>query len=199
MTIILLVEGATETALKNKLKSFLDERAMKEGKPRVALRTKDIMTPNRKRLGRRVQLELRDPKVTAVVGLIDVYPEFRSADEARRFLREAVGKESRFYPHAAQYDVEAWLLPYWDFICRRLGVQRASPGANPEMVDLDNPPSRRLQELYRSAKPPRKYVKPIEMAAILRGQDLTVAAAQCAELKGFLNTLLDLAGLELLS
>ena len=198
MSVVLLVEGETETALKGKLKAFLDERAEAEGRPKVALRTRDIMTLNRSKLRRRVGLELRDPRVTAVVGLIDVYPNFGSADDARQFLRSAVGDEPRFYAHAAQYDVEAWLLPYWDSICRRLGVQRAMPGANPEEVDRDHPPSRRLNELYRIAKPSRKYVKPIEMAAILRNQDLTVAADQCPELRNLLNTLLTFGNLTLL-
>jgi hypothetical protein len=195
MTIVLLVEGDTETALKDRLKSFLDEQATAEGKPKIALRPKDIMTLNPGKLRHRVRLELRDPKVTAVVGLVDVYPKFASASDARQFLRDAVGDEPRFYAHAAQYDVEAWLLPYWDFICNRLGVQRARPSPDPEQVNLERPPSRRLDELYWIARPPRKYVKPIEMAAILRNQDLTVAAAQCSELKGLLNTLLALAGL----
>jgi hypothetical protein len=195
VTIILLVEGVTEVALKSKLKAFLDERAAVAGRPQVALRTKDIMTLNAGKLRGRIRLELRDPRVTAVVGLIDVYPRCASADEARQFLREAAGGESRFYAHAAQYDVEAWLLPYWDFICQRLGVRRAIPGSNPEEVNLTHPPSKHLAELYRTANPPRKYVKAIEMNAILRRQDLTIAANRCSELKSLLNTLLDLGGL----
>jgi hypothetical protein len=154
------------------------------------------MTLNPGKLRRRVYLELRGPRVKAVVGLIDVYPDFSSAGKAKQFLREAVGDEPRFYAHAAQYDVEAWLLPYWDFICRRLGVRKAKPSAHPEQVNLERPPSQRLNELYRIARPPRKYVKPIEMATILRKQDLTIAANQCPELKGLLNTLLSLADLE---
>jgi len=156
------------------------------------------MTLNPNKLCRRVHLELRRPNVTDVVGLIDVYPDFTSAAEAKQFLRNAVGDEPRFYAHAAQYDVEAWLFPYWDFICKRVGVQRTKPSANPEEVNLMHPPSRHLDELYRIAKPPRKYVKPIEMATILRDQDLIIAAGQCPELKSLLNTLLDLAGLTLL-
>ncbi len=35
MTIVLLVEGATETALKHKLKAFLDTRAEREGVPKL--------------------------------------------------------------------------------------------------------------------------------------------------------------------
>lgn len=94
-----------------------------------------------------------------------------------------------------QYEVEAWLLPYWEAICGRVGVRQARPGPDPEKVDLDHPPSRRLEELYRLAKPSRRYIKTIEMATILRGRDLTVAAGQCPELMALLNTLLSLGGL----
>jgi len=45
------------------------------------------------------------------------------------------------------------------------------------------------------AKPPRKYIKPIEMAVILAHQDLRIAADQCPELKSLLNTLLTLGSL----
>ena len=196
MTIVLLVEGATETALKHKLKAFLDIQAEREGRPKVALRTRDIMSLSEGKLRGRIRLELSAPQVEAVVGLIDVYPEFTSATEAKEFLRRAADGEPRFYPHAAQYEVEAWLLPYWEKICQRVGVRQASPGPHPEQVNLNNPPSRRLATLYRLAKPrPRKYVKTIEMAAILRDKDLNVAANQCPELKSLLNTLLMLGNL----
>ena len=195
MRIVLLTEGETETALKSHLKRFLDGRAEAEGRPKMSLRTKDIMTLNENRLRRRIQLELNDPEATAVVGLIDVYPEFRSAEEAKGFLQQAADSNPRFHAHAAQYEVEAWLLPYWPDICSRLRVRKAVPGAQPEQVDLVRPPSRHLAELYRLAKPARKYRKVIEMAAILRDKDLTVSAAQCPEFKALLNTLLTLSGL----
>ncbi len=196
MTIVLLVEGATETALKHKLKAFLDTRAEREGHPKVALRTRDIMSPSEAKLRGRIRLELRDPQVEAVVGLIDVYPEFTSATKAKEFLRRAADGEPHFYPHVAQYEVEAWLLPYWDTICQRVGVQQKLPGQHPEQVNLNKPPSKRLATLYRLAKPrPRKYVKTIEMAAILHDKDLTIAASQCPELKSLLNTLLTLGNL----
>ena len=192
---MLLVEGQTETALKRVLKCFLDRRAAAEGRPNVALRTKDIMTLNEGKLRGRIRLELRDPRVTAVVGLVDVYPNFASADAAKEYLRRAAGDERRFYAHAAQYEVEAWLLPYWEAICKRVGVHHTSPGLHPEQVDLHRPPSQHLAELYRLARPPRKYVKTIEMSAILRDKDLTVAANQCPEFKALLNTLLALGDL----
>jgi hypothetical protein len=199
VTIILLVEGDTETALKRHVKRFLDDRAIAEGRPKVALRAKDLMTPSLDKLRGRIRLELRNSEVTAAVGLIDVYPNFPSAQEAKDFLLKTADGEPRFYAHAAQYEVEAWILPYWDSICQRLGVHRNVPSQTPEQVNLDKPPSKHLSELYRLAKPARKYVKTNEMAAILAGKDLTIAANQCPELKLFLNTLLRLGGLAELS
>ena len=161
MTVILLVEGATETALKRHLKRFLDHRATRENKPRLALRTKPLRTvPSAVQFQKRVRLELGSKGVKAVVGLLDVYPKFESADEAKEFTCKAAGFDERFFAHAAQYDVEAWLLPYWEFICHRIGVTRSRPGANPEQVNHMSPPSRRLEELYRIAK--RKYKKPLD-------------------------------------
>jgi len=194
VTVILLVEGATETALKRHLKRFLDHRAMSENQPKMALRTKPFRTvPNAVQFEKRVRLELGAKGVKAVVGLLDVYPNFDSADEAKEFMRKAAGFDERFFAHAAQYDVEAWLLPYWEFICRRIGVTRSRPGSNPEQVNHFSPPSRRLEELYRIAK--RKYKKPLEMTAILERQDLSIAAQECRELRLLLNTLLKMGGL----
>jgi len=201
MTIVLLVEGSTEKALTNKIKQFLDGRAQAHGQPRIALKPKPLISLREDELTRRIRLESQDPRVTAVVGLIDVFPNFKHAGEARDFLQHAAnraGAGQRFHAHAAQYDVEAWLLPYWDDICRRIDVQQGHPGNNPELVDDTRPPSYRLRELYRRAKPPRKYRKTIEMPVILEGRDLTIAANACPELKSLLNTLLGVSHLPLL-
>jgi hypothetical protein len=200
--IVLLVEGSTEKALTNKIKEFLDERALVHRRSKVALRPKPLMSIREEELAKRIRLELQNPRVAAVVGLIDVFPNFRSAEEAKQFLQRAAeraGVAERFDAHAAQYDVEAWLLPYWDDICRRIGVQQRRPGHNPELVDETNPPSYRLKELYQRAKnPARKYVKTIEMPEILKDKDLTVSANACPEFKSLLNTLLRAGGLPLL-
>ena len=197
MTVVLLVEGATGIALKRHLKRFLDQRSEREGKLKLALRTKSFRTtPTEDQLRKRLKLELRDNRVKAVVGLLDVYPNFVSAEEAKDFMRKAVGYNERFYAHAAQYDVEAWLIPYWEFICNRIGVRRTRPGRNPEQVNNQTPPSKRLEALYQVAR--RKYKKPLEMTAILEQQDLSVAASECRDLRLLLNTLLQLGGLTLL-
>jgi hypothetical protein len=108
MTVVLLVEGDTESALREHLKRFLDQRATQEGKPKVALRTKTIMPMRKHKLKRRVELELNEPGVQAVIALVDVFPDYRSAADARQVLLTSAGSPLGFYAHAAQYDVEAW-------------------------------------------------------------------------------------------
>ena len=196
MTVVLLVEGSTEKTLTDKLKEHLDQRAESRGLPRVALRAVKIKSIEPHALGQQIRLQLQTQNTTDVVGLIDVFPHFTDALAAKTFLREAAeraGVNQHFYPHAAQYDVEAWLLPYWNDICRRIGVKQGPPGGNPEMVDSVRPPSYRLKELYQRVE--RRYVKTIEMPAILKGKDLSIAADVCAELKGLLNTLFLLSDL----
>ena len=91
MTIVLLVEGDTEAALKPHLKTFLDRRAQAAGKERVRLEIRSEVNRKPDKLGRRIGLELEQQGVTAVVGLIDVFPRFRDAAAAKGYLREAAG------------------------------------------------------------------------------------------------------------
>jgi hypothetical protein len=195
LKIVLLVEGKTETAVKEALKTFLDAEAAQQGRPRVGVTTKplDSKLLNAQRVRDQVALNLRDPDVLCVVALIDVYPAFASAHQAKAFLRSAGGADPRFHVHAAQFDVEAWLLPFWQAICQKLRIQRQPPGGNPEQVNQQKPPSRWLSELYRMAR--RSYDKPRDARAILAGKNLRTIAAQCPEFKLFLNTLLNCANL----
>jgi len=194
---VLLVEGQTEIALKRIIKEYLDQRAEEQGQPRIRLQTRRFKRLNNsEEMGRQIKFELQTQGVDAVIGLVDVFPHFRHADAAiaKRFLNEAArraGVTHGFYAHAAQYDVEAWLIPFWEDVCQRIGVHQGRPGNRPEQVDGTHPPSYRLRDLYRRAQ--REYTKTTEMSAILKGKDLTIAANACPELKNLLNTLLALS------
>src|SRR3990172_2178105 len=97
--IVLLVEGSTEKALTDKIKEFLDQRAQAYGQPRIALRPKPLISSREDELAKRIRLESRDRRVTAVVGLIDVFPNFKHADQAKDFLRrvaEQAGVDRQF-------------------------------------------------------------------------------------------------------
>jgi len=131
----------------------------------------------------------------AVIALTDVYKgsmDFVDAADAKRKMREWVGHNKRFHPHAAQYEFEAWLLPYWADIQRLARHNRDAPARQPEAVNHNKPPSAWISEIFESGKSGRSYVKARDAARILRDNDLTIAAGACPELKELLNTILKL-------
>ncbi len=133
----------------------------------------------------------------AVIALTDVYTgtnDFKDAAEAKRKMREWVGSNDKFYPHAAQHDFEAWLLPFWSDIQMLAGHNGKAPAGRPEAVNHNKPPSYHIREIFRIGTCKGDYSKPRDANRILTGKDLTVAADQCPELKAFLNTILTLSG-----
>lgn len=131
-----------------------------------------------------------------MIALVDVKgpKRFSNAQEAIAFLQECHPSEDRrFRPHAAQFEVEAWLLPFWDDICKRLKVNSQAPAANPEAVNHALPPSHHLFELYRKAKPSRRYDKVRDAPTILTAKNLPTAAKACPQLGALLRSLEELA------
>lgn len=128
-----------------------------------------------------------------VIALTDVYTgtnDFIDAEDAKAKMRHWVGDESRFYPHAAQHDFEAWLLPYWPAIQKMAGHDKHAPQGKPETVNHGKPPSVYIQEIFRAGKAGRSYIKERDGMAILRDSDLMTAINACPELKAFINTIL---------
>ncbi len=198
MKIALLIEGQTERAFLPHLRRFLETR-LAGRMPRLDAVPYDGPIPRGERLKRDVDRLLRTgrPPADAVIALTDVYTgagDFRDAEDAKRKMREWVGENARFFPHAAQYEFEAWLLPFWGSIQRLAGHNRAPPGGSPEAVNLTRPPSVRIEQIFRAGTCSRDYVKPRDAERILRENDLAVAAAVCPELRALLNTILQRCG-----
>ncbi|WP_367399804.1 DUF4276 family protein [Nevskia soli] len=59
---------------------------------------------------------------------------------------------------------------------------------------MNFPPSYYLKEIFEIGNCRDSYSKARDANRILRNKDLAVAAAQCPELKSFLNTILTLSG-----
>jgi hypothetical protein len=204
MRIAILVEGNTEEkvflpALKRYVEKHLAGRM-----PVLSSRNYRGRIPKGQDLREDVEYLLNDRvnPADAVIALTDVYtgthpPEFEDAEDAKKKMRSWVGDESRFYPHAAQYEIEAWLLPFWNRLQQLSGGNLAPPGANPELVNHDRPPSERIKELFRQGKK-ADYVKQRTAATILRDADLDVTIKMCGELKALINTILSLCGGDLL-
>jgi hypothetical protein len=137
--------------------------------------------------------------VDHVLALTDVYtgthpPDFQNAADAKDQMRAWIGDEPRFHPHAAQYDFEAWLLPYWPTIQKLAGHDRKAPSGPPEMVNHHKPPAYRIKEIFEIGQCRESYVKPRDAGRILRNNDLSVAIKQCPELKALVNTILCVCG-----
>lgn len=199
MKITILVEGKTEVAFKSHLIGFLQSR-LAGHMPRLDPFPYSGRIPREEKLKRTVVTLLRTGS-EAVIALTDIYTgtgDFVNAADAKNKMRQWVGPEPRFHPHAAQYDFEAWLLPYWDEVKRIAGHNRNPPPGLPETVNHNRPPSYHIREIFRVGTCRDDYSKPRDANRILRGKDLTIAAMQCPELRAFLNTIIGLCGGQLL-
>ncbi|MDX2044068.1 MAG: DUF4276 family protein [Acidobacteriota bacterium] len=198
MKIAVLVEGATEVAFKPTLHKFLKPR-LEEKMPRLHFISQDGRIPKKDKLRRMVENLLNDHH-DAVIALTDVYTgtgDFADASDAKTKMRSWVGSNPKFYPHAAQHDFEAWLLPYWSTIQKLAKHNQAVPSGQPEQVNHNNPPSYRIKEIFERGES-RTYSKTRDAKSILEKNDLLVSAKACPELKAFLNTILSLCGGEII-
>ena len=194
--IAILVEGATEGAFQKPLRTFLESR-LSGNMPKLDFQIANGRIPTQDTL-KRVVLRLLKTN-DAVIALTDVYTggtpwNFVDAADAKNKMKQWVGDVPDFYPHAAQHDFEAWLLPYWARIQELAGSNRQLPSQHPESVNHGNSPAYVLKDVFRNGSKRRAYSKTRDAEAILRGQDLLVSAAKCPELKAFLNTILTLSG-----
>ncbi|MGA3325501.1 MAG: DUF4276 family protein [Terriglobia bacterium] len=198
MKIALLIEGQTERVFLPHLRRFLQTQLA--GKmPRLDPEPYDGRIPSGERLKREVERLLRNgkPPADAVIALTDVYTgttEFTDAQDAKSKMRMWVGANNNFYPHAAQYEFEAWLLPFWGTIQRLAGHNMGAPAGSPETVNHTRPPSDRIREIFKAGNRNRFYVKPRDADRILRENNLLDSALVCPELRSLLNTILRLCG-----
>jgi hypothetical protein len=198
----IIVEGATERVFLPFLRQFLNTR-LENKMPKIHIHSYDGRIPTQDKLKRIVTNHLsgNDP-ADYVIALTDVYTgqghsEFKDAADAKAKMRSWVGDENRFFPHAAQYDFEAWLLAYWDKIQRLANHNMTLPCENPENVNHDKPPAYWMREIFRNGKRGGSYVKPRDAGRILRESNLLESINKCTELKALVNTILGICGGEL--
>ena len=203
MKIALIVEGKTEKAFLPFLRDFLKSR-LPDSMPNLDPLPYDGRIPTGDKLQRVVSNLLSGPKAAdQVVALTDVYtgtqpPDFLNGADAKAKMRQWVGPEPRFHPHVAQYDFEAWLLPYWSTVQKLAKHNRACPTGNPEAVNHNNPPAHRIKNIFEVGKCRDSYVKPRDAARILRDNGLATSVARCSELKALVNTILHACGGEII-
>lgn len=197
MKIALIVEGKTEKAFLPALRSYL-MRTLGGRMPTLKAVPQGGRVPKEDKLKRLVENLLKE--YDAVIALTDVYTnkdpnnrDFTDAADAKNKMRHWVGDNPNFHPHAAQYDFEAWLLPYWPALQTLAKHNRNAPSGRPETVNHDKSPAYHIAELFESGKS-RSYNKERDAPKILAANDLSIAVSQCPELKSLVNTILTLCG-----
>ena len=141
MKIAILVEGKTEKAFKPILQEFLISR-LQQRMPKLSFILHNGRIPKEEKLKRVVENSLNKDSYDAVIALTDVYTgkeiDFQDAADAKAKMRIWVGNNPNFYPHVAQHDFEAWLLPYWSTIQKLAKSNKSAPGGLPEQVNHGN-------------------------------------------------------------
>lgn len=201
MKIAILVEGKTEKAFKPVLSAFLKTHLQKQ-MPKLKFISSEGRIPKAEKLRRVVENLLSDDDYDAVIALTDVYTgtkDFKDGVEAKAKMTAWVENNAKFYPHVAQHDFEAWLLPYWSTIQKLAKHNKSAPGGAPEQVNHGNPPSYRIKEIFESGKSQRSYDKERDALRILKDNDLMVAVKVCPELKAFISTILWLCESDLIA
>lgn len=197
MKIAIIVEGATEKAFRPHLTRFLSIR-LDGNMPRLDMVPRNGRIEKGEKLRSLVtNLLSGHSPADAVIALTDVYTgtdDFIDAADAKAKMRNWVGQNAKFHPHAAQHDFEAWLLPYWSKIQKIARKDLKAPSGKPESVNHNHPPSYHIKNIFKLGACPRDYSKWRDANSILRDEDLSIAAAACPELKAFLNTILKLSG-----
>ena len=200
MKISIIVEGKTEKAFMPYLREYL--KPLLPGRmPNLDAYPYNGRIPLENKLKRVVEnlLNFGHNPANHVIALTDVYtgsqpPDFQDATDAKEKMRQWVGPETRFHPHAAQHDFEAWLLPYWQTIQKLAWHNMNAPTGNPELVNHNNPPAYRIKQIFEVGKCRNSYIKTRDAGRILKDNDLSVAISQCLELKAFVNTILSISG-----
>ena len=195
MKISLIVEGKTEKAFIPKLREYLE--TLLPGKmPNLHSVPQNGRVPHGDKLDKLVNGLLHNGNNPAdhVIALTDVYPDYTDAAGAKSNIRQSVKDPARFHAHAAQYEFEAWRLPYWDRIQQLAGHNQSAPGGAPEQVNNQNPPSSLIKDVLRRGHDRYDYVKARDAGRILDKADLNTAIQQCPELKSLVNTILDICG-----
>jgi hypothetical protein len=160
--IVVLCEGKTE---ERAIRFFVARQWALDGLSAVGLDRVDLRG-HLDKVAPFARNHLDEPEVLAVFTLIDLYgmtsvthPANDELDakvqRVQNWLRDRLGQHKRadyFVPHVSVHEVEAWILAEGAALARRLGDPWIRPDPQAEVKNFQNPPSRRMSELFLKSK-----------------------------------------------
>jgi hypothetical protein len=167
--IVVLCEGKTEYLA---VRHFVARQWEADGLASVGLDPRDLRG-HLDRVGIFGCNYLDEGDALAVFALVDLQgmkrvshpPNDELGAKVRRvqgWLRDQVGQHARaryFFPHVSVHQVEAWILAEGAALSRRLRDPSIAPDPKAEGKDFQNPPSKRISELFLRSKEKRRYQK----------------------------------------
>ncbi len=154
-------------------------------------------------LAKKAAMRLKDEGVGFVFGLVDLYglpKDFVQGADIRakvKFAKEKIEKllpaklRNQFRQHFAVHETEAWLLAQPDLFPSRIRIPRRW-SEHPERVDMDNPPAKRLDKIFRT-QTGSGYKKTVQARILFPKLSPDQAYSKCPHLKALLDDLLAVA------
>ncbi len=199
--IIILCEGDTEEIV---VRYFVRRQWKVEGLDAVGLHA-DNLQGSLNRIGTKATLYLQEKEVLGVFTLIDLYGlttvKHDTLDDIGRkvlrvqeWLRSTVKsvRLSEFHPCVSVHEVEALILAEGGALSMRLSAPQIEPDPNAETRNFLNPPSRRLDQLFRVHKK-RGYQKIMDGTPLFQQMHFDPVYHTCSYFRGFFEKLKDIA------
>ena len=203
---VLLVEGAAEKkSVGEFIKRWLDARLSQ----RIGIQTVNMggFGHFKNKAAKKARMHLDGPdknRILAVIGLLDLYgpqasdfyPKYKQSVEERyewamKHFQNQVD-HPRFRMFFAVHDFEAWLFSQPDIFPAEIQNNLPDNLNQPESINFYKPPSKMLDELYRSHRH-KCYKKTVDGPKLFQKLEPSIAYDKCPHLKAMLDTMLDLA------
>lgn len=141
----------------------------------------------------------RDSRVVAVFSLIDLYGMNRVKHNPDDDLAQKVSRAKKwqldnfepsfFHPHISVHEIEAWLLAEGDCVAQRLKDSKVVPDKNAESKNFDNPPSKRIDTLFKSNRRGDGYHKKIDGLPLFKCLSFQPVYDSCKHFREFYDNL----------
>ena len=195
--IIVLCEGDTEELA---VRHFVARQWKSDGFGPVGLQHHNLKGKTQN-AGKIARLYLDEREVLAVFTLVDLQGTIQvvhqtqdgldaKVQRVRTWLRGQVthSRASQFFPHVCVHQIEAWILAEGRQLAERLGDSQIGPDGDAELKDFQNPPSKRLNELFLRCKS-RRYNKKADGTPLFKAMQFGAVYKSCQYFREFYDDL----------
>jgi hypothetical protein len=195
--IVVLCEGDTEELA---VQHFIAPQWKFEGLGSVGLQPRNL-NGKPQNAGKFARLYLDEQDVLAVFTLVDLEGTKQvvhqpqddldtKVEHVREWLRRQVthSRANQFFPHICVHQIEAWILAEGRQLAKRLGDRQIGPDVDAELKNFQNPPAKRLNELFLRIKS-RRYNKKADGTPLFKAMQFGPVYKSCRYFRDFYDDL----------